>query len=394
MRRFHLLIVGASLARLSSAYHEPEEHYQPAPQYPFGTSFPLTSTQPVPHHTWSGDIWAGTSMTFNPGATFTYTNSYFVPEHHYLPGDYNKIHDDHDDEFIAAPTPKPTPSPTRHPGEGANCGKLYGPQCMAMLYCQVTPGYNPTQTGTCIHIPEHDGGMGTEGWYPGATDKNPWVHVGNSHTAANSGGAFNPNSQGSCANSCGFQSITGSCWCDDECKKTGDCCVDIQAYCGAGAPITVAPGESTHAGHNHGLHGDSTAPAGTLGSMSNLNTWNSQPSSSSSSSSFYTPPTTFPSYPTTSTTPSYPTISTTPSYSSSSSSSSSHDGHDHGSTSTTPSYTPTTTTQNMMPNAYSANGSCQGKCGEEITMATGKCWCDMGCKKYNDCCSDIMQFCS
>ena len=35
----------------------------------------------------------------------TFFHSYFVPEHHYLPGDYNKIHDDHDETPIASPTP-------------------------------------------------------------------------------------------------------------------------------------------------------------------------------------------------------------------------------------------------------------------------------------------------
>lgn len=38
--------------------------------------------------------------------------------------------------------------------------------------------------------------------------------------------------QNSCSNSCGSNSLTGSCWCDDECAQYGDCCSDKAQVCG------------------------------------------------------------------------------------------------------------------------------------------------------------------
>ena len=36
---------------------------------------------------------------------------------------------------------------------------------------------------------------------------------------------------GSCTDSCGGQSTTGACWCDDQCESFGDCCVDYRPIC-------------------------------------------------------------------------------------------------------------------------------------------------------------------
>ncbi len=36
---------------------------------------------------------------------------------------------------------------------------------------------------------------------------------------------------GSCTDSCGGQSSTGACWCDELCESYGDCCVDYRPLC-------------------------------------------------------------------------------------------------------------------------------------------------------------------
>lgn len=41
--------------------------------------------------------------------------------------------------------------------------------------------------------------------------------------------------RGSCANSCGGKSKTGTCWCDDACIQDGNCCLDKPAACDDGA---------------------------------------------------------------------------------------------------------------------------------------------------------------
>jgi cysteine-rich repeat protein len=48
---------------------------------------------------------------------------------------------------------------------------------------------------------------------------------------ATDGGGGPPS--GSCKDSCGKQSATGKCWCDELCSKAGDCCADIATVCGS-----------------------------------------------------------------------------------------------------------------------------------------------------------------
>ena len=47
--------------------------------------------------------------------------------------------------------------------------------------------------------------------------------------------------QDSCMGSCGGQTPSQTCWCDDACSDAGDCCVDYQASC----QIPMAPMPST-----------------------------------------------------------------------------------------------------------------------------------------------------
>lgn len=42
---------------------------------------------------------------------------------------------------------------------------------------------------------------------------------------------------GSCVDSCGGQSQSGSCWCDAQCAGVGDCCTDIQPVCEPAAVV-------------------------------------------------------------------------------------------------------------------------------------------------------------
>ncbi|MCP4447992.1 MAG: hypothetical protein GY811_22055 [Myxococcales bacterium] len=44
----------------------------------------------------------------------------------------------------------------------------------------------------------------------------------------------------SCEGSCGEQSASGSCWCDDECAGYGDCCGDIEDQCSEAERVPAA----------------------------------------------------------------------------------------------------------------------------------------------------------
>lgn len=371
-------IAGLGVLSAVLAYHEPTKEVVSTPPYAFGTSFPMTSTQPVPHYTWDGDVWAGTSLSFNPGATFTFTNSYYVPE---LVHNFEHDWDEDDDYHATIPTPAPvTMPPTPHPGEGASCNKIYGPGCVPGLYCQVNMGYNPHQNGFCQHSDEH--GIGTEGYYPGSTGNTDWISVGNSHTTTTSSGT------GSCSNSCGGQSVNGACWCDSKCSENGDCCGDYLIAC-----------ESQYTSTATSNNGD------TLGTLTNLNSWKDMftPAYTSSTSNIFGP-----AYQSGGTT----TMTTTTTQGTYTTGSSPFPGappittsntNTNMNTNTYPTATtypePTTPSANtygavVMPNAYSAVGSCLNNCGQEIKTATGKCWCDQTCSKYGDCCADLKTYCN
>lgn len=60
------------------------------------------------------------------------------------------------------------------------------------------------------------------------------------------GGKADKNLSGSCEDSCGAQSMTGSCWCDAKCAELGDCCEDAAPVCedtGDSCPNLVQPPE-------------------------------------------------------------------------------------------------------------------------------------------------------
>jgi len=66
-----------------SANHKPMDPVA-SPQYPFGTTFPMTGSAALSGATWDWNVYLGTNLNFNPGAYFSYTNSYYVPV--YKPG--------------------------------------------------------------------------------------------------------------------------------------------------------------------------------------------------------------------------------------------------------------------------------------------------------------------
>ncbi len=50
--------------------------------------------------------------------------------------------------------------------------------------------------------------------------------------------------EGSCVESCGEQSSTGNCWCDEACKRFGDCCADKASVCDPDPCDTGDPNQS------------------------------------------------------------------------------------------------------------------------------------------------------
>ncbi|MSP92091.1 MAG: hypothetical protein EXR79_09875 [Myxococcales bacterium] len=64
-----------------------------------------------------------------------------------------------------------------------------------------------------------------------------------SASTANQPAVCKPIASGSCANACGGKAIDGSCWCDDLCAATGDCCADFSQRCG-GTCAGVCGGKS------------------------------------------------------------------------------------------------------------------------------------------------------
>src|SRR5262245_37622161 len=47
---------------------------------------------------------------------------------------------------------------------------------------------------------------------------------------------------GSCRESCGGQSESGTCWCDDKCAAFRDCCTDMRAVCEIADYVRIEPG--------------------------------------------------------------------------------------------------------------------------------------------------------
>lgn len=255
--------------------------------FEFGTTFPLIGTQLVPQTTWQGNnIYLGTGMQFNKGAYFQYTDSFSAP-----------IWTNYDPATGSIPTPAATPNqpPTPPPPTpvvdytGKECYSYMQP-CPNLYYCKVTQGYNPSQKGFCAKEQQNSWMDASQGWwqdqwgstmgqYGSADNYNAYTYNGQA------GGAngyatipmvhppliFDPNHNGqgagwspyytaggtsssaeSCAgpSKCGYKAAVGSCWCDDQCQGTGDCCADIQLYCPVAG--SVVPAASAGACSNAG----------------------------------------------------------------------------------------------------------------------------------------------
>jgi len=214
----------------------------------FGTTFPLIGTQAVAHQTWQQGIYMGTIQTFNPGATWDYTDSFNAPN-------WNTAQYDAQGNLISTGSVEgPTPAPDY---SGIPCS--ISNVCPKKYYCKLNTGNNIQQRGTCMGEPSGywTGGAGqfTESpYYTGmanpnlvldpyfngpanyASDEEPYYGSG-----SGAGGPFGnrpygaapPGASNSCASpsNCGYKAAYGDCWCDGKCQSNGDCCPDISRYC-------------------------------------------------------------------------------------------------------------------------------------------------------------------
>lgn len=206
--------IAGSLAAASASM--PGYGQSVAVNYPFGTTFPMLGTQIHSGNTWEGAVYYGTTMKFNPGMFVSYTNSYNVPVYPppTTPPPTNQGVQVPTFPSVQTPTVSPTPSM-----EGSYCtGFSSANSCPASYYCQPKPGYNPYQVGSCtkqktVNTPHNGGGSDYD--FKGPDELQPTVNT--------RGGSCAPPS------ACGFQSVTGSCYCDLECEANGDCCFDFDA---------------------------------------------------------------------------------------------------------------------------------------------------------------------
>jgi len=221
---------------------------------PFGATFPMIGTQELPKQTWQHSVYMGTTMQFNPGAFWGYTDSYSVPNWNSagsggggtIDGSGNVV------------TPEPTPADAT----GRPCF-AYSQPCPMGYYCKLNPGYNVQQKGTCQHeaVDTWTGGAGKftdSSYYTGlthpplvldpehngvSTQSSSGYGVGYFGSGANMGyGADGVYGSVTVAESCGplpsgapvcgFKSFTGSCFCDTDCATKGDCCKDYANFCG------------------------------------------------------------------------------------------------------------------------------------------------------------------
>lgn len=109
------------------------------------------------------------------------------------------------------------PAPSLVAYVGTEC-QVPGVFCPQGLYCQMLLGYNPYQVGKCQIDP---------GNYGGTTGSTSYFNT----------------QKGSCRSpsQCGYQSLSGSCWCDKQCVMTGDCCGDFKESCPALQPPAPTP---------------------------------------------------------------------------------------------------------------------------------------------------------
>lgn len=222
---------------------------------PFGTTFPMIGTQALSKQTWQHNVYMGTSMQFNPGAFWGYTDSYSVPNWNAASGGsdgYGGNTDGNGNIVTSAPTPVDA---TGRPCFG------YSQPCPDGYYCKLNTGYNVQQKGTCQR---QDPSTWTQGagkftdssYYTGLA--HPPLVLDPNHNGAASQGSSGYNGYGgspygngaygypgqsgagpetcapltSGAPVCGFKSFSGTCFCDSDCSKTGDCCSDYANFCG------------------------------------------------------------------------------------------------------------------------------------------------------------------
>lgn len=312
------------------------------PDIPFGTTFPMIGTQALSHNTWQSNVYMGTTMQFNPGAFWGYTDSYSVPSWNVNSG--NGGYTDGSGNVV-------TPAPTPADATGSPCFAISQP-CPTGFYCKLNTGYNVQQKGTCQRqaADTWTGGAGLftdSSYYTGLTHPPLILDPDHNGAGSNSGSGYGgyygssgygngypagPNGPQSCAPLptgapvCGYKSVAGSCFCDTDCAKTGDCCSDYAQYCGV---------------------------------LSNQYTGYSAPSTPA-----YSPPAT-----------NYG--SSTPAYS--------PPATNYGSS--TPAYSPPATSS--VGASCGAVNQCSGACGSSapLTGLNGQtCYCDNQCSQTGDCC--------
>jgi len=227
----------------------------------------MTGTQAVPHQTWQGNLFQGTSMQFNPGAYWQYTDSFYVPN-------WNAAQYDNAGTQVvppggSGPGAAPTPAPDY---TGVPC--FIANPCPSGYYCKLNTGNNIQQKGSCMKV-SSDYWSGGAGQWTDSDLYNSMAHpplildpLHNGPATQSSGndiglgyygdtGAYGTYGQpggqpggqsgvpmpNSCAGPslCGYKAAYGTCWCDSKCQTTGDCCPDIKQFCDyktpAGLPV-------------------------------------------------------------------------------------------------------------------------------------------------------------
>jgi hypothetical protein len=230
------------------------------PVLDFGTTFPMTGTQAVAHQTWQKNVYMGTTMKFNPGAYWGYTDSFYVPNWNTAQYDTttgNQISTGGgDNPFMPTPAPDYTGTPC-----------FIANPCPSGYYCKLNVGHNIQQKGSCVRV-SMDYWSGGAGQFTDSDMYNSMVHPplildplhnGPAATGSNydSGLGYYPGypdypgygqpglpAANSCASPsvCGYKAAQGTCWCDAKCQSTGDCCPDVAVYCSyTNFPSTPGP---------------------------------------------------------------------------------------------------------------------------------------------------------
>lgn len=244
------------------------------PSIPFGATFPMIGTQELAKQTWQKNVYMGTSLQFNKGAFWGYTDSYYVPSYGNSGDNGNNPPTDDNGNLV------PTPAPTPQDATGRPCFAYSNP-CPAGYYCKLNAGYNVQQKGTCQReaADTWNGGAGKftdSSYYSGLAhpplaldpDHNgvsapPGYGYGNNYGSGGAYGSYGGSFGGSYGSGsgygsgygsnnyapggvgaqscaplasgapvCGYKSFSGTCFCDSDCGTKGDCCPDYAQFCG------------------------------------------------------------------------------------------------------------------------------------------------------------------